>query len=677
MSTAPFSPLLGYLRRLGEHDTRALTDRQLLERFTRDRDEGAFAELVHRHGPMVLSACRRVLRHEQDAEDAFQASFLVLARKAGSVRQSDSVGGWLYQVAYRLALRTRAVGTRRREQGTLTDDPPVSPGRDLSQESLRTCLDEELRRLPEQYRTAVVLCYVEGRSQAEAAGMLATTADAVNSRLKRARDLLRHRLARQGMLLSGVAMAEALAGSAAQAALPPALVRLTARTALDFATGRVPLSGASAVAAVLAKGALHDMLTPKLKLVSALALLMALLTGGLLLTPPALGDPSIQAGQKDQAKAEPASQGDGKPGPRYSVILLWMPGGPSQFETFDLKPDNANGGPFKEIDTSAKGVKISEHLPRLAKQAKHLAILRGMTHREGDHIRATYLMRTGREVGGDHEYPTLGSVLAKELGEGRGDLPGYVSLVPWTPFGPKGHAPGFLGAKYAPLEVGATRFGGRPPQSNERLRLPPEEAFEALAEGKGKQLREAVAKAFDLGEEKEAVRDAYGRTAFGQGCLLARRLVERGVPVVEVTRPGWDLHTDSFPALERLSGELDRGWGALLQDLHDRKKLDTTLIVWMGEFGRTPRINVQQGRDHFPHCFTAVLAGAKVKGGQAIGKTSDDGINILERPVTPAELHATIYRAVGIDPARENRTPGGENVPLVEKGTEAVKEALR
>jgi RNA polymerase sigma factor (sigma-70 family) len=677
MSTAPFSPLLGYLRRLGERDARALTDRQLLERFTRDRDEAAFAELVRRHGPMVLSACRRVLRHEQDAEDAFQASFLVLARKAGSVRQHDSVGGWLYQVAYRLALRSRALGGRRREQGTLTDDPPERPGRDSSQESLRICLDEELRRLPEPYRTVVVLCYVEGRSQAEAAGMLATTADAVNSRLKRARDLLRHRLARHGMLLSGVALTEALAGGAAQAALPPALVRLTARTALDFATGRVPASGTSAVAAELAKGALHDMLTPKLKLVTALALLMALLTGGLLLTPPALGDPAFQAGQKDQAKAEPATQGDGKAGPRYSVILLWMPGGPSQFETFDLKPGNANGGPFKEIETTARGVKISEHLPRLARQAKHLAILRGMTHGQGDHNLATYLMRTGREFGGDHDYPTLGSALAKELGEGRADLPGYVNLVPWTLLGPQGYGPGFHGAKYAPLEVGAIKPGVRLQKAGEQLRLPPEEAFEALEKGKGKKLREAVAKAFDLGEEKEAVRDAYGWTAFGQGCLLARRLVERGVPVVEVTLPGWDTHADCFPTVERLSGELDRGWGALLQDLHDRKKLDTTLIVWMGEFGRTPRINVRQGRDHFPHCFTVVLAGAKIKGGQAIGKTSDDGINILEGPVTPAELHATIYRAVGVDPTRENRTPGGERVPLVEKGTKAVKEALR
>jgi RNA polymerase sigma factor (sigma-70 family) len=671
MSTTSFNPVVGYLRRLGERDARGLTDRQLLDRFTRDRDEAAFTELVRRHGPMVLSACRRVLRHEQDAEDAFQASFLVLARKAGSVRQRDSVGGWLYQVAYRLALRVRADTSRRREQCPLSGN---EPGRDPSQESLRSLLDEELRRLPEPYRAAVVLCYLEGRTQAEAAGLLATTADAVNSRLKRARDLLRHRLARRGLLLSGVAVAEALSGGTAQAALPPALLRRTARTAIDFATGRVAADGASAFAADLARGALHNMLAPKIKLFSALALVLFLLTGGMFLPPPALGDPSAQAVRNDQARAAPAPQGDAKARPRYSVILLWMNGGPSQIDTFDLKPGHANGGPFKEIETTARGVKISEHLPRLARQAKHLAIIRSMTTTEGDHVRGTYLMRTGRPVD-DGDYPTLGSALAKELGEGREDLPGYISLAPWLLFGTKGFGPVFLDGKFSPLLIDPVGPGFRRP--DDILRLPPEEAFEELQKGKGKKLREAVAKAFDLSEEKEAVRDAYGPTPFGQGCLLARRLVERGVPVVEVTLPGWDSHQDNVSVVDKLSNILDRAWGALLQDLHELKKLDTTLIVWMGEFGRTPRINPRQGRDHFPICFTAVLAGAKIKGGQAIGKTSADGIKIVERPVTPAELHATIYRAVGIDPTRENRAPDGEKVPLVEKGTKAVNEALR
>jgi RNA polymerase sigma factor (sigma-70 family) len=675
MSTAIRSPVVGYLRRLGERDANGLTDRQLLDCFTRDRNETAFAELVRRHGPMVWSACQRVLRHEQDAEDAFQASFFVLARKAGSVRQEESLGGWLFQVAHRVALRARAVSDRRRDCSPLTGN---EPGRASAQESPRVPLEEELRRLPEPYRTAVVLCYVEGRTQAEAAALLATTADAVNSRLKRARDLLRRRLARRGSLLSGVAVAEALAQGTAPAALPAALVRRTAVAAIEFAIGRVSADGVSTFAADLAKGALHDMLPSKVKLLSALALVCFLLIGGMFLPAPASGEPAAHSAHKEQAKTELASLLGDKTKPRYSVILLWMTGGPSQLDTFDLKPGNVNGGPFKEIETTAKGVRISEHLPRLAKQAKHLAIIRSMTSKEGDHIRASYLMRTGRAIDEDPDYPTLGSALAKELGEGREDLPRYISIVPWLLFGTKGYGPGFLDGKYSPLLISPVKQGVIvPPTVDERMRLPPEEAFEAFEAGKGKKLRAAVAKAFDLGEEKDSVRGGYGWTAFGQGCLLARRLVERGVPVVEVNLPGWDSHEDNFSLVEKLSNDLDQAWGALLQDLHDRKKLDTTLIVWMGEFGRTPRINARQGRDHFPHCFSTVLAGARIKGGQAIGKTSVDGINILERPVTPAELHATIYRAVGIDPARENRAARDTMVPLVPKGTKAVNEALR
>jgi RNA polymerase sigma factor (sigma-70 family) len=676
MSTASLSPVVTYIRGLAERDARALTDRQLLDRFTLDQDEGAFAELVRRHGPMVLSVCRRALRHEQDAEDAFQAAFLILARKAGDIRERDSVGGWIYCVAQRVAMRARAVIHRRRELSAPLGDAHDEIARAHSPvERLCPSLEEELRRLPEPYRSAVVLCYLEGRTQNEAAHLLTTTAAAINSRLKRARELLRRRLAWHGLVLSGVAVAEALAG-AAQAALSPAVVRQTARTAIDFVTCQGTPGGATAFACDLAKGALHSMISLRIKIVSALALLLALLTGGLFLPAPALGDPVTRDGRKEQTKADASPPSDGKARRNYSVIFLWMSGGPSQLDTFDLKPGTNNGGPFKAIDTAAKRVQISEHLPLLAKQANHLAIIRSLSHREGDHVRATFLMRTGYVVGNGVDYPTMASALAKELSANRLELPPYVSVLPFTLFGPTGHGPGFLGSKYAPVVVGDRKF--LPPTSvDEALRLPPVEVFEELEEGKGKKRRDAVAKAFDLSEEKPAVLDRYGRTPFGQGCLLARRLVERGVPVVEVTLPGWDAHQDNFTIVERLSKELDAGWAALLKDLDERKKLDTTLIVWMGEFGRTPRINVRQGRDHYPLCCTAVLAGAGIKGGQAIGKTSADGLQVDERPVSPAELAATIYRAVGIDPARENRTPGGQQVPLVEKGTDPVKEALR
>jgi hypothetical protein len=276
-------------------------------------------------------------------------------------------------------------------------------------------------------------------------------------------------------------------------------------------------------------------------------------------------------------------------------------------------------------------------------------------------------MRTGYDDG-LRDYPSFGCVLAKELGDGLTDLPRYVDITS-NSLGGAGFGPGFLGVRYAALPVAPFRRGAEPV-------LPPVEAFDALEKGKGEAMRKGVAKAFELGQEKAEVRDAYGRGAFGQGCLLARRLVEAGVPVVEVGMGGWDTHANIPGTLPPLAGELDAGLAALLKDLHDRKRLDSTLIVCMGEFGRTPRVNAQLGRDHWSACFSVVLAGAGIKGAQAIGKTSADGSAIDAQPVTPAELLATVYQALGVDPAKENRTPDGRMVPLVEKGTKAVKEAL-
>jgi DNA-directed RNA polymerase specialized sigma24 family protein len=677
MTSTACSALAGYVRRLAERDAHGLSDRELLDRFTRQRDEAAFTELVRRHGPMVLAACRRVLRHVHDAEDAFQAAFLVLARKADSIRQRDSVSGWLYQVAYRVALRARMADDRRREQHTALSDGFPAP------EPRCPCVVEELEGLPEPYRAAVVLCYLEGRTQAEAARLLATTASAVNSRLRRARDLLRRRLARRGLALAGVAVAETLTAGAAPAALPAAFARLTARAALDFAIQRAPAGGASALAVALAKGALHSMVTAKAKIVVAtLALIITLLPSAALLVPTsALGDdpPAAAAragGARPQATEHPAPRPDAKLKPRRSVILLWMSGGPSQIDTFDPKSADPNGALFKAIDTDVKGVQISTTLPRLAKLTSQLTLIRSLTHGEGDHVRGTYLMRTGHAPGGAFDYPSLASVLAKELGDPRPEVPRYLSIAPLRgPFGPAG--PGFLSQRYAPLIVGSGDGFGAAPPAGEALRLPPAEAFDALARGRGEAHRKAVAKAFDLGEEKPAVRDSYGRGLFGQGCLLARRLVEAGVPVVEVTLPGWDTHANVPALLPALCDQLDAGMAALLKDLKERKRLDSTLVVWMGEFGRTPRINLNQGRDHWPNSFTVVLAGAGTKGGRVIGKTSADGVRIEERPVTPPELLATIYQALGIDSAKENRTPTGEQVPLVPARTRAVKEALR
>jgi RNA polymerase sigma factor (sigma-70 family) len=668
---APLCKVVAYVRRLADVDAHQLTDRQLLERFRCAGDEPAFAELVRRHGPMVLATCRRVLRHEQDAEDAFQAAFLVLARKAASIRQHDSIGGWLHQVAHRLALRARSLGDRRADRFTpIVGDPPA-PATDAKHESLGGLLDQELAQLPESYRAAIVLCYFEGKTQSQAARLLATTTDAVNSRLKRARDLLRQRLVRQGLTLSAGGLVSALAADA-QAALPTPLLAQTARVALLFMAEETTVAVGSAAAVALAKGVLPNMIPAKLKVASVVAVaLIALAFGAMWMPSHAQDDPPLPLANVGQAPRAPVAQPTPKEKPgKKRCIILWMDGGPSQIDTFDPKAGNI--ALFKAIDTSVKGVQFSETLPLLAKQAHHLAVLRGVSTREGDHQRGAHWMRTGYAPGGI-AYPDFASVLAKELGDDGRKTPRLVTINPiWinTP----GRGPGFLGAKYAPLLVGHVGFGN---PRNADLTLPPVEAFEKLDKDKGAAMRKAVEKAFDLDAEPAKTRDAYGQGSFGSGCLLARRLLEAGVPVVEVVLGGWDTHANAAAGTKTACGELDPAMAALLKDLEDRKLLDNTLIVWMGEFGRTPRVNGSGGRDHWPMSFSAVLAGAGVKGGQVIGKTSADALKIEERAVSPQELLATIYKAVDIDATTVNVTAGGDRIPLVERGNNAVKEALR
>jgi uncharacterized protein (DUF1501 family) len=492
------------------------------------------------------------------------------------------------------------------------------------------------------------------------------------------------------VVLSGGAVGAALAAQAA-AAVPPPLLTNTARAALLFAARTPPaaLSTVTSPAAVtLARGVLNTMLLTKAKSLGILVVLVSMLTAGaLLLAGPAPGDPAGRPAANPDPKEprpeernRPAVKPDDKP-PRPHCIILWMNGGPSQMDTFDLKPGKDNGGPFKEIDTAVKGVRISEHLPRLAKRADRLAIIRSLTHSEGDHARATHLMRTGYVIDQQTDYPTLGSLLAKELGDAKSDLPPYVRISGSSDPGAflEGYRPGFLGPSFGPLVVPqrAVPTGEKKNEAEQTQQELPAEAFEVIDKGRAKAMRKAVLAAFDLSEEKDAVRDAYGRNPFGQGCLAARRLVEHGAPVVEVTLGGWDTHAQNFDLVKKLSDKLDPAWATLLAELEERKLLDSTLVVWMGEFGRTPRINAADGRDHWPGSFSVVLAGRGIKGGQVIGRTNDDGITIQERPVSPPELMATIFQALGIDPAKENRSNIGGQLPLVLKGTKPVKEALK
>jgi RNA polymerase sigma factor (sigma-70 family) len=661
--------LVGRLRHWADpvHD-RAPTDRQLLQRFAVGRDEAAFAELVRRHGPMVLSVARRVLQNAHDAEDVAQAVFLVLAQKAATVRWQESISGWLFPVVRHLALKVRGRRERRRDHEARIDPAPVETEGTAADE-LRAVLDEELGRLPDHYREVIVLCYLEGRTQKEAAEQLGLSPGEVRGRLDRARERLRDRLRRRGWGPADDAVAS-LPAPPLLAALSSRTIDTTTRAALSF-TARTAADGLAAAASpravALATGALHAMRHVKIHSLFLAALTLgALVAATLSLAGPPRGDDPTRpfVARADDKQPRPAQKGD-KGKPKRHCIILWMSGGPSQFDTFDLKPGDPNGGNAVEIETAVKGIKISENLPKLAKLTDQLAIIRSLTHDDLSHNGGTYLMRRGRRRDDKTSFPPLGALLAKELSDGKLKVPPYVSV----------NAPlretdgGFLPHEFAPLAA-EVKAGADP-------KLPSLEAFERLNKDRAGAMRKGVEKAFDLADEKKAVHDAYGATAFGQGCLLARRLVERGVPVVEVTLGGWDTHARNEEQTKKKCEVLDPAFAALLRDLKERKLLDRTLIVWMGEFGRTPRINAGDGRDHWGRGFSVVLGGAGIKGGQVIGKTSDDGTRIDETPVTPAELHATIVRALGLDPKKENKANTGEMVPLVEDGAKPVKEALK
>jgi hypothetical protein len=395
-----------------------------------------------------------------------------------------------------------------------------------------------------------------------------------------------------------------------------------------------------------------------------------------------------------------------------ACILLWMNGGPSQTDTFDPKPGHANGGPVKAISTSVPGLQISEYLPGLAREMNDLAIIRSMTSREGDHGRASDLMLTGFRPQPGTDYPSLGSLLSRELGDPASELPNYISLSP-SRFGQAG-GPGFLGPGHAPLVVTGDSDDPRaranlvienlaPPTSvdapalrsrfqllnamesdfADRYRSEASRVHWANVERAARMIESQAKRAFELDEEPLEVREAYGRTRFGQGCLLARRLVERGVSFVEVTLAqapgaavGWDTHADTFNTVRALCEVLDPAWSMLMRDLRERGLLDTTLVVWMGEFGRTPQINPTTGRDHFPNAWSTVLGGAGIKGGQAIGDTGADGAAIVDRPVTVPEFYATICAALGVDHEKDNYTPEGRPIGIVDEGGLPVQELV-
>lgn len=360
-----------------------------------------------------------------------------------------------------------------------------------------------------------------------------------------------------------------------------------------------------------------------------------------------------------------------------SLIILWMSGGPSTIDLWDLKTGHANGGEFKPIKTSAGGVEISEHLPFVAKQMKHLAIVRSLKTAEGDHQRGTQLMNTGRSPNPLVQFPAIGSVLSQQVQPDGGKLPSFISVGGTA----ERVGPGFLGMSYAPFTV---QNPGSPP---ENIKLPNGVSMNNLARRKelftsldlkdaeflkrgqaAKSHNEIYTKAFDLvagdagkvfdlsGSKDVAKVEKYGNNGFGKGCLLARNLVEAGSVCVEVDLGGWDNHQNIFPTLknQRLP-VLDKAMAALVEDLVESGMWQDTVVLWMGDFGRTPRINQNAGRDHFPGTWSVVLGGGAIKGGQVYGTTEKDGMSIKDNPATVNDVFATVYKALGIDPTTQIR----------------------
>jgi uncharacterized protein (DUF1501 family) len=373
-----------------------------------------------------------------------------------------------------------------------------------------------------------------------------------------------------------------------------------------------------------------------------------------------------------------------------ACILLWMAGGPSQFETFDPKPGAETQGPTKAIPTAVPGIDIAEHWTKVAGGTKDLTIIRSVTSKEGNHGRATYLLHTGYTPTGGVVHPGIGSIVANELGQEDFDLPNFVSIQGQS------IGPSFLGVQYAPFVVSdpnrkpdnlATPVASQ--RLERRLGLLKELEGPFARAGAAEQVRDHQAlyrqtshmvlsprvKAFDLDAEPAKVRDAYGRSAFGQGCLMARRLIEAGVAFVEVQSNGWDTHGNELATLKNLIPPVDQATAALLADLKSRGMLEKTLVIWMGEFGRMPHINLTGGRDHFPSAFNLALAGCGVKGGQVIGATDKIGSAVAQRPVSVPDLFCTFCQILGIDPRKENQSNVGRPIPIVEGG-EVVKEVI-
>ncbi len=395
------------------------------------------------------------------------------------------------------------------------------------------------------------------------------------------------------------------------------------------------------------------------------------------------------------------------PAKAKAVIQIWMWGGPSHLDTFDPKPEAGNdyAGPLKAIATNVPGIRICELLPLLAQEADKYTIIRSMTHGNNGHETAAYIVQTGRNPGERDVYPCVGAVVSLFKGYDagyKGLIPPYIVLTE-----PQGRFPeaGFMGARYKPFATGGnpaqSRFvvegivaqGITDQQQRHRRKLlqdlntlehvlPDDASLQALARSE-EQAYDMIlgdgAKVFDLATEKSDLRDRYGRNKFGQSCLMARRLVERGVPYITINYGGWDTHKDNFVTMRRQLPELDKGMATLLQDLAARGLLDSTIIWWGGEFGRTPKIDWAApwngGRGHWGKVFCHVVAGGGFKGGRVVGASDAKGEEVKERPVYPCDLIGSFYQLLGIDPHARLPHPQGLDVRVMPTAAEHVPSA--
>ena len=368
-----------------------------------------------------------------------------------------------------------------------------------------------------------------------------------------------------------------------------------------------------------------------------------------------------------------------------ACIMVFLQGAPSQMETWNPKPGTENGGPTTAIDTAIPGVQFAEYWPRMARLMNDVSVIRSMAGKEAAHERGRYHLRTGRRLGGTSNFPHFGSLVAQELGDPEADIPNFVSIGNTI-------SSGFLGVQYAPFTV--ARAGQMPaniagtvgtPRIDRRLALlrqQDEDFASAGAEEVSLEHQELYDKAsrmmtsdrlraFTLNGETDAAKNRYGAHAFGQGCLVARRLVESGTPFVEVQRGGWDMHANLWQNMPNAAGEVDQGLSALIRDLKERGMLERTLVLCLGEFGRTPKINQrtpQVGRDHFARNFNMLIAGGGLAGGVCVGETSSDGMEIADRPVEVDDLFQTMCHSMGIDADEELITPEGRPLRIVDAG---------